>query len=96
MRIDLQDGFNGDTVEVYVSGVKVLNQEGVTTKRVLGFALSREIELRDGIVDIEIRVPTQNLSKTLTVDAAELPNLGISIRKGELKTITSPKRFGYA
>lgn len=96
MYIDLQDGFDDDVVEIYVNGEKALQKEGVTTRRIVGLALSSEIEVSDGTNDIEIRVPTRNLSNTFSVDTSETPNLGISIRDGELKSITSTKRFGYA
>lgn len=96
MYIDLQDGFDDDVVEIYVNGEKALQKEGVTTRHVVGLALSSEIEVSDGINDIEIRVPTRNLSNTFSVDTSETPNLGISIRDGELKSITSTKRFFYA
>ena len=93
MRVDFQDGFNKDHVELYVNGRKRIEAEGVTSRRQLGLALSTELEVPDGTVEVEIRVPTQNLSKTLSVDT---PNLGISIRNGEIEIITSGKRFGYA
>ena len=96
MRIDLQEGFSNDAVEVYVNGAKVLEKEGVTTKRMLGLALSAEIEVPDGALDVEVKVPTKNLAKTFSVDSSDTPNLGISIHNGELKSITSKKRFGYA
>ena len=96
MRIDLQEGFTNDAVEVYVNGAKVLEKEGVTTKRMLGLALSAEIEVPDGALDVEVKVPTKNLAKTFSVESSDTPNLGISIHNGELKSITSKKRFGYA
>ena len=96
MRIDLQEGFSNDAVEVYVNGAKVLEKEGVTTKRMLGLALSAEIEVPDGALDVEVKVPTKNLAKTFSVDSSDTSNLGISIHNGELKSITSKKRFGYA
>ena len=96
MRIDLQEGFSNDAVEVYVNGAKVLDKEGVTTKRMLGLALSSEIDVPDGAVAIEVKVPTKNLAKTFAVESSDTANLGVSIHNGELKGITSKKRFGYA
>ena len=93
MRVDFQDGFNKDHVELYVNGRKRIEAEGVTSRRQLGLALSTELEVPAGTVEVEIRIPTQNLSKTLSVDT---PNLGISIRNGQIEIITSGKRFGYA
>ena len=96
MRIDLQEGFNSDDVEVYVNGAKVRDWKDVTTKRMLGLAASAELEVPDGALDVEVKVPTKNLAKTFSVDSSDTPNLGISIHNGELKSITSKKRFGYA
>jgi len=96
MRIDLQEGFNSDDVEVYVNGAKVRDWKDVTTKRMLGLAASAELEVPDGALDIEVKVPTKNLAKTFSVESSDTPNLGISIHNGELKSITSKKRFGYA
>ena len=96
MRLDFQEGFGNDTVEILVNGNVVLQTEGVTTKRMLGLALATEIEVPDGTLDIEIKIPTKNLSKTISVEASTTPNLGISIHNGEIKIITSERRFGYA
>ncbi len=96
MRIDLQEGFNNDRVEILVNGKSVLQKEGVTTKRTLGLALSSETEVPDGALDIEINIPTKNLSQTISVEGSNTPNLGISIHNGEIKIIKSEKRFGYA
>ena len=93
MRFDLQDGFKNDRVELYVNGVKVFEEQGVTTRRQLGFALSSEIDVPAGPLELEIRIPTRQLSKTISVDT---PNIGISIRNGAIEVITSGKRFGYA
>jgi hypothetical protein len=96
MRIDLQEGFSDDAVEIYVNGAKVLEKQGLTTKRMLGLASSSEIDVPDGSLDIEVKVPTKNLAKTFSVESSDTPNLGISIHNGELKSITSKKSFGYA
>ena len=96
MRIDLQEGFNNDAVEIYVDGDKVLEREGVTTKRTLGFALSHELDISEETVEIEINVPTQNLSKSFSVDLSDTPYVGISIQNGDFDIIKSRKRFGYA
>ena len=96
MHVDLQEGFNSDAVQIYVNGAKVLEAAGVTTKRMLGLALASEFQVPDGTVNIEVKVPTKNLSKTFSVVTSDTPNLGISIQNGELKSIPSKRRFGYA
>jgi len=96
LRIDLQEGFAADDVDIRINGRESLHKEGVTTKRVLGLATSSEIEVPDGPVNVEIEVPTKQLSKTISLEHAESSHLGVSIQDGEIKVIVSPKRFGYA
>ena len=96
LRVDLQEGFAGDDVDIRINGRESLHKEGVTTKRVLGLATSSEIEVPDGPVSVEIEVPTKQLSKTISLEGAESSHLGVSIQDGEIKVIVSSKRFGYA
>ena len=96
LRVDLQDGFTGDAVEVRVNGLDALHEVAVTTKRMLGLATSSEIEVPEGTVSIEIKVPTKRISKTITLRPSESPYLGFSIRNGEIKYIASKRPFGYA
>jgi hypothetical protein len=94
MRLDLQEGFANDNVEVAVNGKTVLRGGGITSRRMVGLALSAEVDDPDGALEISVQVPTKNLSQTFSVEAT--PNLGISIQNGQLKIITSERRFGYA
>jgi hypothetical protein len=96
LRVDLQEGFTGDAVNVRVNGQEALRKDGVTTKRMLGLATSSEIEIPEGTVSIEIHVPTQKISKTISLHTSESRYLGVSIRGGELEHIASKKPFGYA
>jgi hypothetical protein len=96
LRVDLQEGFTGDAVNVKVNGRDALSKNGVTTKRMLGLATSSEIEIPEGAVSIEIQVPTQKISKTISLHTSESKYLGVSIRDGELEHIASKKPFGYA
>jgi hypothetical protein len=65
MRLDLQEGFNNDDVEILVNGNAVFRTAGVTTKRMLGLALATEVEVPAGPLHIEIPVPTKKLSKII-------------------------------
>ena len=96
LRVDLQEGFTGDAVDVSVNGHESLRKEGVTTKRMLGLATSSEIDVPDGTVTIEIKVPTKNLSKTISLETSASQYLGFSIEDGEIEHIVSKKPFGYA
>ena len=96
LRVDLQEGFANDAIDVRVNGRASLHQEGVTTQGMLGLATSAEIEVPEGLLSIEIEVPTKSLSKTIRLEPSESPYLGVSIGKGEIEHILSKRPFGYA
>lgn len=96
LGLDLQEGFTGDVVSVRVNGRESFRKEGVTTRRMLGLAVSSEIEVPEGTATIEIRIPTKNLSKTITLETATSIFLGVSVGSGEIEHIVSREPFGYA
>jgi len=96
LRVDLQEGFTDDEVYLHVNGVPSLRKQGVTTKRFLGLATSSEIEVPEGTVNIEIKIPTKNLAKTISLNASGSDYLGVSVGDGKIQHIVSQKPFGYA
>lgn len=96
LHVDLQEGFTNDVIQVTVNGRESLHQEGVTTKGMLGLATSSEIEVPEGTVNIEIKVSTKSLAKTISLETSEFPYLGVSIDDGEIEHIVSRRPFGYA
>lgn len=96
LRVDLQEGFTGDAVDVSVNGQESLRKEGVTTKRLLGVATSSEIDVPDGTITIEIKIPTKNLSKIISLETPDSRYLGVSIEDGKIEHIVSKRPFGYA
>jgi len=97
LRVDFQEGFAEDEVDVRINGRESLHREGVTTKRMLGLAMTSEVEVpADQTVDVEIELPKKHLSKTISLPPSESVYLGVSVSKGELQFTVSPKAFGYA
>lgn len=96
LRVDLQEGFKDDAVDLRVNGQDGFQKEGVTTKLLLGLASSAEIEVPNGTVTIEIKVPTKNLAKTISLEVPSAKYLGISIANGKIEHIVSHEPFGYA
>lgn len=96
LRVDFQEGFAADEVDIRINGRDSLNKKGVTTKRMLGLATSSEVEVPDGPIKVEIEVLTKNLSKTILLNSPDSAHLGVSIQGGEIKFIVSRKPFGYA
>jgi hypothetical protein len=95
LRVDLQEGFTGDEVNLLINGQQSLHKQGVTTKSLLGLANSSEIEVPDGPITIEIQVPTKSLSKTISLETSASKHLGFSIENGKVEHIISQRPFGY-
>jgi hypothetical protein len=97
LRVDFQEGFADDEVEIKINGQESLHREGVTTKRMLGLASSSEIQVPSNqTVDVEIELPKKHLSKSISLPPSESVFLGVSVRDGEIKFTVSQKSFGYA
>ncbi|HEX6718236.1 MAG TPA: hypothetical protein VF088_14050 [Pyrinomonadaceae bacterium] len=96
LHVDFQEGFARDEIDLRINGQERLQKEGVTTNLLLGLALSAEIEVPDGRVTIEIKIPTKNLAKTISLESSGSEYLAVSIENGKIEHIVSQKPFGYA
>ena len=95
LTIDLQEGFKGDKVVLYVNGEEVYRKNQVKTKRLLGMAGSFTTEVETGPVNVEIRVATQDLAETIPLQVSSDTYLGISVVNGMIDPIVSEEPFGY-
>jgi hypothetical protein len=91
LRIDLQEGFSGDEVVIKLDGDEVYRARP-TTRMQTGFADRVEAEAGT-CVELEIELPEHDARRTLHVDPAESPFVGISIADGEITT--SFEELGY-
>jgi hypothetical protein len=101
LQVDIQDGFEDDLVVVRVNGTEVFREEGVTTKLLLGgtdftSGNAPHVQVPEGSVDVEVLVPSKNLSRTISVQASQKTYLGVSIQAGKIHYIELDKPFGYA
>lgn len=96
LAIDLQDGFDGDTVIIRVNGEERFEKENVTTMRLTGLADDTfRTQVEPGSVKVEIAVPSRNLSESFTLDVAGDTYVGVSIQGGRLQHIIRDRPFGY-
>ena len=58
LGIDLQEGFDRDTVILRLNGVEAYHKDQVTTVEILGLAAQFETEVDSGFVETEISVAT--------------------------------------
>jgi hypothetical protein len=96
LGIDLQEGFDHDTVILRLNGVEAFHKEGITTRRILGLAAQFEDEVEPGFVETEIDVSTLGISARVARDMSKDTYLGVSIVGGMIHLIDSEAPFVYA
>ena len=65
LRIDLQGGFDSDTVEIWVDEEQRWRGEAVTTKFTLDLAASVPLEVPDGPADVRVVLPGRGIEQAL-------------------------------
>ena len=96
LHVDLQEGFANDLVIVRVNGTEVFRRTGVTTRLLLGYAEYFQVQVQNGPLDVEIVVPSRNLSRSISVRASRESYLGVSIKDGEIVFSERDEPFSYA
>jgi hypothetical protein len=86
LQIDLEDGFDGDTIVVRADGEEVWRQEDVTTNLASSLAAIAHVEVPES-AEIEVEVQTQELSAATRV---ETPYLEVRVVDGRLTVESSP------
>lgn len=95
LRVDLQEGFDGDEVIVRVDGHEV-RRDGVTTAEAVGYAGSVEVEVDDGTTaNVAVDVPTRGLGARTAAAVAGDVYVGASIAGGDLALVVSAEPMGY-
>ena len=96
IRIALHDGFEGDTVVIKVNGSEVFKQDSVKTKRQIGKAASFELEVDQGLTNVEVSLPLKKLSETIALKVSGEVHLGISVVDNRIQHRVSSDPFRYA
>ena len=96
LSVDLQDGFDGDTVAVQADGQEVARRENVRTRRMLGLATSLSIQIPNEATKITISVPTKGITQDLAIPAGIRSYIGASVANGKVEAIVSANPFHYA
>ena len=95
-RIDLQEGFTGDTVTLRLNGEEIFHEAGVKTRLQSGFARIIPVESSTQAAAIEIYLAERSLSAKFDVDAPGTVFVGISVEPGGTFTHkASTQQFGY-
>lgn len=96
MQILLHDGFQDETVVIFVDGTEVFHKESVKTAMLTGVA--EEVNLPDvhGAVRIGISLPQSARSQVVDVVAGDDCYVVFYIEEGELRHVVSDRPFGSA
>lgn len=95
ITIDLRDGFVRDTVIIRVDGQEVCRDDSVSTRTQIGLAKRITVEA-EGVIGVEVEIPTRRLSTTVDVEATAPRHLGISIGgDGRIRCDISDAPFRY-
>ncbi|MGH3071990.1 MAG: hypothetical protein ACRDNB_06930 [Gaiellaceae bacterium] len=65
MRIDLQGGFDGDTVEIWIDEELRQREDAVTTNLSVDLAASVPLVVPEGPVDVRVVLPERGVEETV-------------------------------
>jgi|SRR5215211_6199922 len=97
LHIDFQEGFRDDTVMVRVNHEEY-HKPHLRTRLQIARAGSLEVDVRENTVDVEVVVPSRELSKSIPIvfEESDTVYLGLSITaEGEISERVSYEPFRY-
>jgi hypothetical protein len=95
LKIDLQDGFEGDIVIIEINSKELYHNDGVKTELTLGYADSIEAEVPEGQCTVEVTLPKRGISESIYLTIMAPVYLGLSIFDGKIVYRLSNKFFAY-
>ena len=84
LRIDLQGGFENDTVEIWLDEELRQREDGVTTNLSVDLASSVPLVVPDGPADVRIALPERGLEETVEALVAGDTYVTARIENGRL------------
>lgn len=97
LQIDLQDGFNGDSVSLSVNGAQVLNESGLSTRQQVGVARSVQTEVDTATAVVELRVMNRNIHQRTEIPMNVDQYVGLSVGPGNsVREVRRDRPFEYA
>ncbi len=97
LRVDLQDGFEGDEVVVRLDGAPVFHGEAVRTRMQVGVAEIVETPVDAGRHRLEIHLPQRDLAIEREIEVEGATHVGVSRDStGHLTVAVQETPFRYA
>ena len=95
LKIDLQDGFEGDLVIIRINNKELYHKDGVKTELTLGYADSLEAEVPEGQITVEVALPEKNIKESISLKVLAPVYLGLSVSDGKIVQRQSNTFFTY-
>ncbi len=93
LRIDLQEGFDNDTVVITVNGSEVYRNSEVKTRLPVSVAQSFEIQVAEDSAHVEVDIPTKGRTGRIDLQLSEFPYLGVSVSREKQITFERSKEI---
>ncbi|WP_222273050.1 hypothetical protein [Modestobacter marinus] len=94
LALHLQDGFDDDEVVVSIDGDIFRRLEHVTTRLLLGYAETLDLDVPSPTCRLEVDLPRRGLRAG--VDVAAPAHVGAGVESGHLTLLVHDEPFGYA
>ena len=96
LHIALQEGFVDDIVAIRVDGREVFHETNVRTRLQIGYATSIDLNVEECTVNVEVSVPSRNLSESVVLMVSGPIYVGVSITPEDtIDYRLSQEPFGY-
>lgn len=95
LHIDLQEGWEGDEVLIYVDGVECRHVPEARTRNQIGLAMQIEADTAPGRRTIAISVPGRALEGVHVIDIKDEHWVAVSVQGDRLIFHDQPELYGY-
>ena len=95
LKVDLQEGFSGETVVILLNGREVYRNVAKTRTQI-GLADSRSFDLPPQHLTLEVTIPLSGVSESLDLDLLQDAYVGVTVLSdGAISLRSSSEPFGY-
>ena len=95
VHIDLQEGWDGDDVLIFLDGIQCRRIPEARTRTQIGLATQIEQETSPGRRTIAVSVPGRSLQGTHVIDVKDEHWVAVSIEENRLTFRDQPELYGY-
>ena len=95
LHLAFQEGFSGDTVIVQVNGAEVARKVNLTSSLATALAGTADVTVDKESGNVQVTVPTKNLSASADINFKKFPYLAISVVRNSIQLTPSPEPFYY-